>query len=96
MVTATATSTETTTGFANGGIYNTLTDTQNATNRFLLYDLVPCTGPTLGTCSAVNATGEQSQELITTESGGMRYFAVNLRARPTTTVSITVSSSEYC
>ncbi|MBK6608871.1 MAG: hypothetical protein IPG24_26155 [Leptospiraceae bacterium] len=94
VVTATATSTETTTGFANGGIYNTLTDTQNATNRFLLYDLVPCTGPTLGTCSAVNATGGTvAGTYITTESGGMRYFAVNLRARPTTTVSITVSSS---
>jgi hypothetical protein len=94
VVTATAASTEIASGFANGGIYNTLTDTENATNRFLLYDLVPCTGLTVGTCSPVNATGGTvAGTYITTEAGGARYFAVNLRARPTSTVSIGVTSS---
>lgn len=94
VVTATASSTETSTGFANGGIYNTLADTQNATNRYLLYDLVPCAGSTIGTCSTVNSTGGTvAGTYTTTESGGKRYFAINLRAKPTSTVSIAVSSS---
>ena len=94
VITATGSSAETATGFANGSIYNTYTDTQNATNRNLLYDLVPCTGSTVGTCSAVNATGGTvAGTYTTTEAGGQRFFAIALRARPTTNVSIGITSS---
>ncbi|HNH55641.1 MAG TPA: Calx-beta domain-containing protein [Leptospiraceae bacterium] len=93
-ITATASSSETASGFANGGIYNSYVDNQNATNRELLYNLVPCTGNTVATCTAVNATGGTvAGTYTTTEAAGKRYFAINLRARPTTTVSIAVSSS---
>lgn len=93
-ITATASSSETSTGFANGAIYNTLTDTQNSTNRNLLYDLVPCTGSTVGTCSAVNASGGTvAGTYTTTEAGGQRFFAIALRAKPSSNVSIAISSS---
>jgi hypothetical protein len=94
VITATASSTETTTGFANSAIYNTQTNTQNATNRLILYDLVPCTGSTVGTCSGANATGGTvAGTYTTTEAGGQAFFAVRLRAMPTSNVSIAISSS---
>ncbi len=93
-ITATASSTETATGFGNSAIYNTFTNTQAATNRNLLYDLVPCTGSTVGTCSAINATGGTvAGTYTTTESGGQRFFAIALRAQPSSNVSIAISSS---
>ncbi|HRG76003.1 MAG TPA: hypothetical protein PLX69_15695 [Leptospiraceae bacterium] len=93
-VTATASSAETASGFANGGIYNTLTDTQNAVNRYLLYDLVPCTTSVVTSCSAVNATGGTvAGTYTTTEAGGQRFFAIALRAKPSSSVTIPISSS---
>ena len=93
-VTATASSSETASGFANGGIYNTLTDTQNAVNRYLLYDLVPCTTSVVTSCSAINATGGTvTGTYTTTEAGGQRFFAIALRAKPSSSVTIPVSSS---
>ncbi|MCB1191599.1 MAG: hypothetical protein H7A23_06965 [Leptospiraceae bacterium] len=94
-ITATATTTEISTGAANSGIYNALTSTQNATNRYLLYDLVPCTGPAVGTCSAVNGTGGTvAGTYTTTEAGGKSYFAIALRAKPNSNVIIPISSSD--
>ena len=94
-ISGTASSTETTTGYANSGIYNTQITTQNATNRELMYNLVPCTTSTVGTCTAVNATGGTvAGTYTTTETGGQRFFAISLRARPTSNVTISVSSSD--
>lgn len=93
-VTATASSSETATGYANSGIYNTQIDTQNATNRNLIYDLVPCTGAAVGTCSSPNATGGTvAGTYTTTEAAGTSYFAIKLRAKPASNVTVPITSS---
>ena len=93
-IVATASSTETLTGAPSAGIYNALIDNYDATNRYLLYNLVPCTGPGIGTCSAVSPSGGVVPgTYTTTETGGKAYFAVSLRARPTANVTISISSS---
>ncbi|MDX1960695.1 MAG: Calx-beta domain-containing protein [Leptospiraceae bacterium] len=94
-ITATGSSTETATGYPNSGLYNALADTQNVTKRYLLYNLVPCTTAAVGTCSAVNPTGGVvAGTYTTTEAGGQRFFAISLRAKPTSNVTMTVASSD--
>ncbi|MBP7281727.1 MAG: hypothetical protein KBA66_09135 [Leptospiraceae bacterium] len=94
-ITATASSSETATGYANGAIYNTLTNTQTAINKEILYNLVSCASAVIGSCTAVNgAGGTVAATYTTTEAGVQRFFAISLRARPTSNVTIAVSSSD--
>jgi hypothetical protein len=91
---ATASSTETSTGAPNSAIYNAASISQNVKNVYNLYDLVPCTGPLIANCSSANSDGGTvAGTYSTTEIGGQAFFAIRLRARPSGTVSFTVSSS---
>jgi hypothetical protein len=93
-IVATASSGEVSTGFPNSGVYNGLTRNRNAVNRYLLYDLVPCTTSSLVSCSAAATGGGVVPGLYTTsESGLQAFFAIRLRARPTSNVTIPISSS---
>lgn len=95
---ATASSGETTTGFANSGIYNTTVSNQNAKNRFNLYDLVSCTSTLTTSCEAVNTTppegGTVTSTYTTSEPNTPTYFAIALRAKPSSNVNISFSSSD--
>jgi hypothetical protein len=93
-IVASASSSEPILGFPNGDTYNSISQNQNAVNRYLLYDLVPCSSPTPASCSAaLPGGGVVPATYTTTESGGKAYFGVRLRARPLSPVSISLASS---
>lgn len=93
------TTAETTTGGAGSNIYdNTLSFASlNATNVEILYDIIPCTNSNVmsscGTSPNANGGLVSSPSLVTTETGGQARFQVRLRARPTSTISLNVVSS---
>ncbi len=93
-IVASASSGEPILGFPNGATYNSISQNQNAVNRYLLYDLVPCSSPAPASCSAaLPGGGVVPATYTTTELGGKAYFGVRLRARPLTPVSISLASS---
>ncbi|GBF51722.1 hypothetical protein LPTSP4_32600 [Leptospira ryugenii] len=93
------TTAEVSTGGTGARIYDgTLTIASlSATNRELLYDIIPCTtAVAMSACgTSANASGGlvSSPSLVTTEAGGAARFQIRLRARPSSTVSFTISSS---
>jgi len=99
-ITPSTTTAETTTGGTGARIYdNSLSFASlSATNRELLFDIIPCTsGDILVACgTSPNAGGGQvtTPTLSTTEAGGLARFQVRLRARPTATISLNLSSSD--
>ena len=89
-----ASSGESSTGASNSGIYNGWTGNITVNRVGEIYDLVPCTGAGAGTCSAANATGGVvTGTYNTSESGGKSYFGIRLRAKPSSNVTIPISSS---
>ncbi|WP_246052086.1 beta strand repeat-containing protein [Leptospira idonii] len=93
-----ATSSETSTGGTGSVLYKDLSAaTLNVKNIELLYDIVPCTTavPASSCVTSPNAGGGlvSSPALTTTELGGQARFQVRLRARPNSTVTIPVASS---
>lgn len=97
-ITPQITSSEAGTGFSPSTIYSALTpSTIPGVHLYHIYDIIPCTDPNpMAACgTSPNAQGGlvTSPNLITTESGGQSRFQVRLRARPTSNVTIGVSSS---
>ncbi|TGK52839.1 beta strand repeat-containing protein [Leptospira bouyouniensis] len=97
-ITPQITSSETGTGFSPSTIYSALSPSSiPGVHIYNLYDIVPCTDPNpmvaCGTSPNVSGGLVTSPNLITTESGGQSRFQVRLRARPTSNVTINVTSS---
>ncbi|MCW7502902.1 beta strand repeat-containing protein [Leptospira paudalimensis] len=97
-ITPQLTSSESGTGFSPSTIYSALTPSSiPGVHLYNLYDIIPCTDPNpVAACgTSPNAQGGlvTSPNLITTEAGGQSRFQVRLRARPTSNVTIGVSSS---
>ncbi|TGK99686.1 beta strand repeat-containing protein [Leptospira levettii] len=97
-ITPQLTSSESGTGFSPSTIYSALTPSSiPGVHLYHIYDIVPCTDPNpMAVCgTSPNASGGlvTSPNLITTEVGGQSRFQVRLRARPTSNVTISVSSS---
>ncbi|MCG6140549.1 beta strand repeat-containing protein [Leptospira mtsangambouensis] len=92
------TSGETGTGFTPSAIYSALTPLSISGNHInYIYDIIPCTDPNpMNACgTSANSSGGlvTSPNLVTTEIGGQSRFQFRLRARPTSNVTIPVSSS---
>jgi hypothetical protein len=89
-----ANASEVSTGAPNANIYNTYSSTQNALKIFLLYDLVKCTSTDIASCATQSPTGGIVPALYTTsENATEQYFAIKLRAKPNSNVTIPISSS---
>lgn len=97
-INSSATSSEVGTGFSPSTLYNLLSPISiPGIHLFHIYDIVPCSDPNpLNACGiSPNANGGlvTNPELITSESAGTSRFIVRLRARPSSPVSIPLSSS---
>ncbi|TGL35770.1 beta strand repeat-containing protein [Leptospira perdikensis] len=97
-ISSVVTSGETGTGFTPSAIYSALTPLAISGNHInYIYDIIPCTDSNpMNACGiSANSSGGlvTSPNLITTEIGGQSRMQVRLRARPSSNVTIPVSSS---